>query len=129
MEAQIEITITEKPLTPIQEKVLQVLKDHEGFMQTRRQLQFLVCRTENNASNDRKIRKAIEDLRNRGYVITSTSDGRGYRLATEADEVQHYYAEQIKRARTILRTAYKVKRAYGLRDQLPLSVYRGKVTA
>ncbi len=73
-----------------------------------------------NDSNDRAIRRAIAELRERGSVITSASDHAGYMLTTDHEAVKHYLNESIKRAKKIMRTARKVRQAYGLKDQMSL---------
>lgn len=42
----------------------------------------------NNDINDRKIRKAIESLRNQGVLIVSTSGGAGYQLDADPEAIQ-----------------------------------------
>lgn len=107
-------------LTTIQRRLLDELKASNGQPVTRGTLQYALFDVRS-SNNDRAVRKTIENLRNLGYVIVSYSDGSGYKLATTEDEVRHYVAEQVKRAKTLLRTARKVKAAYGLRDQLPFA--------
>lgn len=69
---------------------------------------------------DRAVREAIERLRNAGVAVVSTSRGAGYRLATSQEEVRAFVGDMRARAVRALRTARKVARAYGLRDQLTL---------
>lgn len=122
---KIEITVTRKSLNKLETEVLEILK---GYQQVSRAiLQGIIFKTTDNPNADRRIRRAISSLRNHGYVIVSFSNGNGYQLTTDPEKVRHYVTEQVKRARVLMRTAHKVKRAYGLRDQLPLSTYQGKV--
>jgi allophanate hydrolase subunit 2 len=109
-----------KDLTPIQTEVLKALTKHKKGA-SRQFLQEVVYHGQS-PNYDRVIRKAIENLRNRGFVILSSSDQRGYRLAATENEVRHYVAEQIKKAKTLMKTARKVKKAYGLRDQLSMGL-------
>jgi len=118
--------IKQKPLTKLQINVLSMLQ--ESTRLTRAQIQDGIYSTVNNPNHDRRIRGAIATLRNRGYVISSSSRGKGYQLTTDPAKVRHYVNEQVKKAKSLMRTAHKVKCAYGLRDQMPLSGYLGKVT-
>lgn len=69
---------------------------------------------------DRVNRYAIERLRNQGIVIVSSSKGKGYRLAQTAEEVKSFVNDMESRAQKAWRTAGKVRRAYGLKDQLSI---------
>ena len=51
----------------------------------------------NNDTNDRKIRKAIESLRNQGVSIVSTSGDAGYRLDADAETIQCMLQELKRR--------------------------------
>ncbi len=107
-------------ITPMQKQILELLDlNPKGVSRQALQLHIFKRRTE---SDDRIIRKAISNLRERGYVITSASDRAGYRLTTDPEAVRHYLNESVKRAKMIMRTARKVRNAYGLRDQLPLTL-------
>lgn len=121
------IEIKQKPLTPLQTGVLDLLKD--GARLTRAQLQDSLYGTVNNPNADRRIREAISVLRNRGHIISSSSMGLGYQLTTDPLKVRRYVFEQMRKARTLMRTAAKVRKAYGLKDQLSLSGYPGKAAA
>ena len=99
----------------------QVLKKLEEFPQgiKRHELQiYLFAGFSKNA--DRSIRNAIQGLRNKGYVIVSASDRSGYKLTTDNNEVLHYVNEQIKRAKTCMRTARRVREAYKKRNQISM---------
>jgi len=54
--------------------------------------------------NVRDVRRDIADARKSGKVIIATSDHKGYFRphANEAQEVEHYIAESVKRANSIL---------------------------
>jgi hypothetical protein len=51
-----------------------------------------------NDKNDRKIREAIEHLREK-WPIVSSSGGRGYKLTEDLEEIKAYAAEAESRAR------------------------------
>jgi hypothetical protein len=70
--------------------------------------------------NDRCNRYGIERLRNAGIVIVSTSRGKGYKLAETDKEVRQFVDDMQSRARKAMKTANKVRAAYGLRDQYAL---------
>jgi hypothetical protein len=94
--------------TPQYEKLLAQLKAGElkeierrifkTFLQnpnglTRQELVYTVFgarvgRNLNNDTRDRKIRKGIESLRNRGVMIVSTSGGAGYKLDADTETIQ-----------------------------------------
>lgn len=105
-------------LNDLQTKVLDLLrKNTTGITRGKLQQDIFVFQ---NPSNDRAIRRAIAELRERGFVITSASDHAGYMLTTDREAVKHYLNESIKRAKKIMRTARKVRQAYGLKDQMSL---------
>ncbi|CAG1014601.1 hypothetical protein ANAEL_05024 [Anaerolineales bacterium] len=52
-----------------------------------------VGRNLNNDTRDRKIRKGIESLRNRGVIIVSTSGGAGYKLDADYETMQSMLRE------------------------------------
>ena len=117
---KIDLIVEPKPMGTIERQVLDILNSYSGGV-SRLALQGIIFKTESDANADRRIRRAISSLRNRGFIIVSNSHGRGYQLTTDPAKVRHYYNEQIKRARAIMRTANHVRRAYGLKDQLSLS--------
>jgi hypothetical protein len=51
----------------------------------------------NNNRLDRQIRKAIENLRTRGYPIVSSSAGKGYSLVTSRTEIEGMISEMEAR--------------------------------
>jgi hypothetical protein len=107
-------------LKPLEEDVLEKLKEFPQGIK-RRELQiYLFAGFSSNA--DRRIRHAIKGLRDKGFVIVSSSDHSGYKLTTDQNEVKHYVAEQIKRAKACMRTARRVRQAYQMRDQLPIGL-------
>ena len=99
--------------TPQYEKLLAQLKAGElkeiecrifnAFLQnpnglTRQELVYIVFsarvgRNLNNDTRDRKIRKGIESLRNRGVMIVSTSGGAGYKLDANPETIQCMLSE------------------------------------
>ncbi|MBI5955080.1 MAG: hypothetical protein HY865_25775 [Chloroflexi bacterium] len=99
--------------TPQYEKLLAQLKTGElkeiergifkAFFQkpnglTRQELVYIVFgarvgRNLNNDTRDRKIRKGIESLRNRGVMIVSTSGGAGYKLNADSETIQRMLRE------------------------------------
>jgi len=111
-------------MTEIESIVLEALKKADGAI-TRPHLISLVygCQPPKpgelaNDRRDRRIRQAITNLRRQGILIVSTSDGRGYRLATTEAEIQAYVNEQISRVVEIQKTVRAIKKAYGLKDQM-----------
>ena len=54
--------------------------------------------------SEREIRKRIEELRNDGYRIVSSSTNGGYWLATTDEEYTRFRAEYISRATKIFET-------------------------
>jgi len=68
--------------------------------------------------SDRRIRRDIQELRNKGIPIISTSDSKGYYLAESNEEVRHYIAETRSRAMKLLNTANKVQIGYFNRNQI-----------
>jgi predicted DNA-binding transcriptional regulator YafY len=65
---------------------------------TRQELVYIVFgarvgRNLNNDTRDRKIRKGIESLRNRGVMIVSTSGGAGYKLDADSETIQSMLRE------------------------------------
>jgi hypothetical protein len=59
-----------------------------------------------NNQDDRKIRKAIENLREH-WPILSSSGGRGYHLSEDPDEVKAYAAEQASRMNAAQKNVYR----------------------
>lgn len=53
--------------------------------------------------SDRKVRQAIEDLRNDGHFITNAGDGKGYYIAEDIDDIKLYYYTEFNRAMAILK--------------------------
>jgi hypothetical protein len=107
----------------MQNTVLSVLKKSKRLV-TRGELQYVVFGTSTrlNHNYDRAIQRIIRELRLLGFVIVSNSRSAGYRLASTDAEVNHYLAEQLKRAREIRNTALRVKRAHNQRRQMALKV-------
>ena len=55
--------------------------------------------------SDRMLRRYVNQSRKDGRAIISTSDGTGYYLAANDDEIQHLIAELLSRARDHYSTA------------------------
>jgi hypothetical protein len=88
----------------IQLAVLRALRD--GRPQTRMQLIIAVSRDLHQRIGDRAIRQAIEDLRvspGPGCLIVSSARKRGYRLTRSYEDILDSYAEERRRALTLLR--------------------------
>ena len=83
-------------LTDLQRKIYDLLKENpDGYSRQELVLRIYGYYTENLADdhNDRKIRKAIEKLRQRLFPILSTSARPGYRLDTSREAVLKMIAE------------------------------------
>jgi DNA-binding GntR family transcriptional regulator len=52
--------------------------------------------------SDRRMRKAIEDLRNEGYLICNLQDGKGYFIAESEQDLKSQFAINNARAMSIL---------------------------
>lgn len=82
-------------------KVLEIIKEFtdRGYSATRTMMIYrLFKRIVNpaalaNDTDDRQIRRAIENLRQRGYPIVSTSGDKGYTLVTDRAEIEKMIAE------------------------------------
>jgi hypothetical protein len=110
-----------KPLSETDKKALYLLQKKGNC--TRLALQVALFGTKNNASNDRKVRRSIQNLRNHNFVIISSSrTSDGYQLTTDKTKVKFYVDEQFKKAKAMMAIARKVARAHGLRHQTRMSV-------
>lgn len=109
-----------KDLPKFQSEILELLKNAQNGIKRHDLQMYMFFKTSPN--NDRRIRRAIKGLRDKGFVIVSSSDHSGYKLTTNQDEVKHYVNEQIKRAKACMRTARKVREAYQMRDQLTIGL-------
>lgn len=107
-----------KDLSQFQTDVLELLKNAQNGIKRHDLQMYMFFKTSPN--NDRRIRRTIKVLRDRGFVIVSSSDRSGYRLTTDQNEVKHYVNEQIKRAKACLKTARRVREAYQMRDQVSM---------
>ena len=90
-------------LTDLQRKVFELLRDNpEGLLRSELVMHiygYIPTKIEGN-TDDRKIRKAIERLRQRLFPIVSTSGKPGYRLDTSRAAVEKMIHElQSRRAR------------------------------
>lgn len=63
-------------MTSLSERLLEVLTDKPQSKWTLAQMLN---------TNERHIRRSIQELRNNGYIIVAHSINKGYRLGTEAD--------------------------------------------
>lgn len=53
-------------------------------------------------TNDRSVRKAIEDLRREGHPIMSTSHSKGYKLMENMEEFKAFKRENLSRVNKML---------------------------
>lgn len=83
-------------LNDLQKQVFQLLRDNPDGLDRYQLVQaiygYIPLKIDGN-NEDRKIRKAIERLRQRLFPIVSTSSKPGYRLDTSRDAVQKMIAE------------------------------------
>lgn len=83
-------------LTDLQRKVFQLLRDNpdglDRFQLVHRIFGYIPVKIDGN-TDDRKIRKSIERLRQRLFPIISTSGKPGYRLDTSREAVQKMIRE------------------------------------
>lgn len=83
-------------LTQLQRQVFELLRDNpEGldrYQLVQKVYGYLPLKVEGN-TDDRKIRKTIEKLRNRNFPIVSTSGKPGYRLDTSKEAAEKMLAE------------------------------------
>lgn len=61
---------------------------------------------------DRAIRKSIQELREDGEIILSSSHGKGYWRSDEASEIGKYIAENRSRIRKLYKTNKKLTEYY-----------------
>lgn len=79
-----------------------------------------LTRSELNAQTgipDRTIRKIIEDLRQKGVPVVSSSYG-GYHIATDMEEYSAWRKKEMARAKSILYTLSQTDRYMNNRDQV-----------
>ena len=67
--------------------------------------------------SDRMIRRSISQLRKQGVAIISTSDSSGYFIADTEEELNHFLAENTKRAKDLLYMCKQVKEGYAKEHQ------------
>lgn len=106
-------------LSPTQKKVLAILKAGKGNVR-RPEIQSEIFGTTLDRNNDRAVQRIIKSLRDMGFVVVSNSNQPGYRLARTQAEVDHYVAERIRAGSEMIATARKVKKTWGLRNQMRL---------
>jgi hypothetical protein len=68
----------------------------------------------NNNRLDRQVRKAIENLRLRGYPIVSSSAGKGYGLVTDRKEIEGMISEMEGRREALAEQIRALRRANNL---------------
>lgn len=118
--------IAETQLSDIQRQIFKLLESHpEGL--TRHQLvQHLYGYTPvniNNDGNDRRIRKAIELMRNRLIPIVSTSKAAGYKLDISRETIRRMLDELQSRAQKIRNTMLAVSKFYDIPVFIEPAVY------
>lgn len=59
---------------------------------------------------DRRVRKLIQDARDRGELILNAQDGRGYYTSDDLDELERQYRANKNRAMSILRQQRHIRR-------------------
>lgn len=88
--------LAEGELTALQRQVFELLRDNpdglDRFQLVGRIYGYIPLKIDGN-THDRKIRKAIEKLRNRNFPIVSTSGQPGYRLDTSKEAAEKMLAE------------------------------------
>ena len=105
-------------LSELEHKTLDALMKAPGGI-TRRELVRVIygVETQHNLSNDphdRKIRKAIESLRNRLIPIVSSSGKAGYRLDTSPEAIQNMIRELKSRIAHLEQRLEEVRQFYDL---------------
>ena len=70
----------------------------------RQTLVFLLCLP------DRRVRKLIQEARDRGEVILNAQDGRGYYTSDDIGELERQYQTNRNRALSILRQQKHIRR-------------------
>lgn len=108
-------------LSELEYKVLEVLMKAPGGI-TRRGLVRAIYSVEaqrnlSNDPNDRKIRKAIESLRNRMIPIVSSSGKAGYRLDTSPEAIGNMIAELKSRIAHMEQKIEAIQQHYGLQSE------------
>ena len=73
---------------------------------------------------DRSVRRALSRIRNLGVVVLAIPGHGGYRLAGPNDEaeVRRNVAQRLAAAKSNMRTARRMQKAYGLRDVQPMKL-------
>ena len=118
-----ELAAGELPV--IERKVFDALKAHpEGLL--RPQLVAIVFEEtvkaggpSNNNTKDRKVRRAIESLRERMVPIVSSSGRAGYRLDTSMDGRRRMLADLIKRRDSLSDLISRAAKFYSTPDHFP----------
>jgi len=99
----------------LNQRVLELIKGANGKSVGRRYLVFAIFGvTADNLANstyDRAIRRAIAELQSEYPIISSSSDGGGYRWPKDAEEAEAYARELRSRAQKMTKKARDVERA------------------
>lgn len=59
---------------------------------------------------DRRVRKLIQEARDRGEIILNAQDGRGYYLSNDVGELKRQYRTNRRRALSVLRQQKYLRR-------------------
>ena len=117
----VELNAGELPI--IERKILDVLCQAPKGL-TRRGLVRIVfgqeaCTNLGNDTKDRKIRKAVESLRNRGIPILSNSGQAGYKLDTNPENIECMVRELKSRIMHLQQRLDAISSYYDLFIQVP----------
>ena len=108
-------------LSELERKVMEVLLKTPGGITRRGLVQVIYdVEAQRNLSNDpydRKIRKAIESLRNRMISIVSSSGKAGYRLDTSPEAIQNMTRELKSRIAHMEQKIEAIQQHYGLQSE------------
>lgn len=100
-------------LTRLQRQVFELLRDNrdglDRYQLVMKIYGYLPLKIDGN-TDDRKIRKAIEKLRNRNFPIVSTSGRPGYRLDTSKEAAEKMLAELHSRIKHMQEQAEAVSK-------------------
>lgn len=69
---------------------------------------------------DRSLRQIVRNLREKGVPVVSRSSKTGYHLAITDEDVRLYVANEMSAAKSRMKTAKLVQKAFRLRDQMTL---------
>lgn len=116
-------------LSELQRQVFELLRDNpdglDRYQLVHKVYGYLPLKVEGN-TDDRKIRKAIEKMRNRNFPIVSTSGRPGYRLDTSKEAAEKMLAELNSRIKHMQEQAEAVSKFW----QIPMpKTYRSQKRA